>query len=42
MFKLDQKLKDIYLTYKNDENPPVPIGLLREYLILIGEIEDGE
>lgn len=40
MSTLDEKLKDIYLTYKNDKYSPIPIELLREYLELIGELED--
>ena len=30
------KLKDIYQTYKDDKNPPVPIKEIKEYLELSG------
>lgn len=34
--KFNDKLKSIYQTYKDDENPPVPINKIREYLKLSG------
>lgn len=34
--KFNDKLKSIYQTYKDDENPPVPISKIKEYLKLSG------
>ncbi|MDI9435695.1 MAG: hypothetical protein QM396_06785 [Euryarchaeota archaeon] len=40
---LVEKLKDIYKTYKDHENPPVPVEKIREYLELSGvDIEEGD
>ena len=36
MSGLNEKLKDIYQTYKDHENPPVPVKKIREYLKLSG------
>lgn len=36
MSSLNDKLKDIYMTYKNYDNPPVPLNAIREYLELVG------
>ena len=37
------KLKTIYKTYKDDENPPVPIKEIKEYLELSGvELEEDD
>lgn len=37
------KLKDIYHEYKDDENPPVPVKDIREFLELSGiPIEDDD
>jgi len=33
---LKDKLLAIYLNYKDKENPPVPLELIREYLELSG------
>lgn len=33
---LNDKLKDIYMTYKDDINPPVPVNDIKEYLRLEG------
>jgi hypothetical protein len=42
MSNLDEKLYDIYLTYKDHENPPVPIDTIKEYLELQGiSLENG-
>jgi hypothetical protein len=38
MLTLNEKLKDIYMTYKDHENPPVPIETIKEYLELEGVI----
>jgi hypothetical protein len=38
---LNDKLKDIYHTYKDLDNPPVPVDLIKEYLELSGvELRD--
>jgi hypothetical protein len=34
--KLNDKLKDIYMTYREYENPPVPLDAIKEYLELVG------
>lgn len=40
---LNEKLKDIYKTYKDYENPPVPVKKIREYLELSGvNLEEGD
>jgi len=36
MSNLNDKLKDIYLTYRDQDNPPVPLKAIREYLELEG------
>lgn len=36
MIKLNKKLIDIYNTYKDHENPPVPLKTIKEYLELEG------
>lgn len=36
MSKLNDKLKDIYQTYKDHDNPPVPVQKIKEYLQLSG------
>lgn len=36
MSQLNDKLLNIYITFKNDENPPVPIETIKEYLELEG------
>ena len=43
MSELNEKLKDIYQTYKDHENPPVPVKKIKEYLKLSGVSleEDG-
>lgn len=42
MSNLDEKLYDIYLTYKDHENPQVPIDTIKEYLELQGiSLENG-
>lgn len=33
---LNDKLKNIYQTYKDQENPPVSINVIKEYLELCG------
>lgn len=41
MSRLNENLKDIYLTYKDQKNPPVPIDTIKEYLELEGvSLED--
>jgi len=40
MSNLNEKLLDIYITYKNHENPPVPLDTIKEYLELEGIILD--
>jgi hypothetical protein len=43
MLNLNEKLKDIYMTYRNHENPPVPLDTIREYLELEGvELDESE
>lgn len=42
MPNLNEKLIDIYNTYKDDENPPVPIKKLEEYLKLEGILLDED
>jgi LEA14-like dessication related protein len=40
---LTKKLKDIYTTFKNQSNPPVPIQDIKEFLELEGvELNEGE
>jgi hypothetical protein len=42
MSNLNEKLKDIYMTYKDNKNPPVPIETIKEYLELEGiSLEDN-
>jgi hypothetical protein len=42
MNNLNDKLKDIYLTYKDDVNSPVPLDIIKEYLELSGvEIDEN-
>ena len=36
MSTLNEKLFDIYITYKDHVNPPVPINTIKEYLELEG------
>jgi len=36
MSTLNEKLLDIYMTYKDDSKPPVPIDTIKEYLELEG------
>lgn len=36
MDTLNEKLKDIYMTYKDHENPPVPLDTIKEFLELEG------
>ncbi|CEL23994.1 hypothetical protein [Methanobacterium formicicum] len=38
MSDFTNRMRDIYITYKDDENPPVPIDLIRDYLKLEGII----
>ena len=40
MLSLNEKLLDIYITYKDNENPPVPIETIKEYLELEGVLTD--
>jgi hypothetical protein len=41
MSNLDEKLLDIYMTYKDHKNPAVPINTIKEYLKLQGiSLED--
>ena len=40
MLSLNEKLLDIYITYKDNENPPVPIETIKEYLELEGVLSD--
>lgn len=40
MSSLNEKLLDIYMTYKDQKNPPVPITTIKEFLILEGVIID--
>jgi len=43
MIGLNEKLKDIYKTYKDHENPPVPIKKIKKYLRLSGvSLEDED
>ncbi len=43
MLNLNEKLKDIYMTYRDHENPPVPLKAIREYLELEGvELDESE
>jgi len=43
MSGFNDKLKDIYQTYKDHENPPVPVKKIREYLELSGvSLEDDD
>ena len=43
MSGLNDKLKDIYQTYKDHENPPVPVKKIKEYLKLSGvQLEEDE
>lgn len=42
MYSLNEKLKDIYLTYKDHKNPPVPLDTIKEYLELEGVSLDDE
>lgn len=40
---LNDKLKNIYQTYKDQENPPVPIEIIKEYLELCGvKLDDSD
>ncbi len=40
---LNDKLKDIYQTYKDEKNPPVPVKEIKEYLKLFGvELEEDD
>lgn len=42
MSKLDKKLLDIYMTYKDHDNPPVPLDIIKEFLELEGiSIDDS-
>ena len=36
MSRLNEKLYDIYMTFKDQKNPPVPIETIKEYLELEG------
>jgi hypothetical protein len=36
MSRLNENLKDIYITYKDHKNPPVPLEIIKEYLELEG------
>lgn len=36
MVNLNDKLKKIYNKYKTDENPPVPLEMIKEFLELDG------
>lgn len=36
MLNLNEKLLDIYMVYKNHENPPVPLETIKEFLELEG------
>ena len=40
MPNLNEKLKDIYITFKDVENPPVPLEIIREFLELEGVLMD--
>lgn len=43
MSDLNDKLKDIYKTYKDQENPPVPVKKIKKYLKLSGvHIEEDD
>jgi hypothetical protein len=36
MSPLNEKLLDIYMTYKDHKQPPVPVDTIKEYLVLEG------
>jgi len=40
MPSLNEKLLDIYMTFKDDINPPVPLETIKEYLELEGVLSD--
>ena len=43
MSGLNDKLKEIYQTYKDHEKPPVPVKKIKEYLKLSGvQLEEDE
>ena len=43
MSRLNDKLKEIYQTYKDHKNPPVPVKKIKEYLKLSGvQLEEDE
>ncbi len=43
MLNLNEKLKDIYMTYRDQDNPPVPLDAIKEYLELEGvELDESE
>ncbi len=43
MSGLNDKLKEIYHTYKDHKNPPVPVKKIKEYLKLSGvQLEEDE
>jgi hypothetical protein len=43
MSGFNDKLKEIYQTYKDHKNPPVPVKKIKEYLKLSGvQLEEDE
>jgi hypothetical protein len=36
MSSLNEKLLDIYMTYKDQKNPTIPLATIKEFLILEG------
>lgn len=42
MSSLNEKFYDIYRTFKDHKNPPVPIDTIKEYLELEGVFLDDE
>ena len=42
MSTLNEKLYDIYMTFKDHDNPPVPISTIKEYLELEGVTLEDE
>jgi hypothetical protein len=42
MSSLNEKFYDIYMTFKDHKNPPVPIETIKEYLELEGVLLNDE
>jgi len=42
MTSLNEKFYDIYMTFKDHKNPPVPIETIKEYLELEGVLLDDK